>query len=99
MSLKTWVGSLFKDSNDINEKSVIGFAAFGVMTTFAVVDLVTGYFGKDLVINEFIYNSFLIMTLGAFGIASVDKFINKKSMKDSSAEETPVEEYKPEEEL
>jgi uncharacterized PurR-regulated membrane protein YhhQ (DUF165 family) len=99
MSLKTWVGSLFKDSNDINEKSVIGFAAFGVMTIFAVMDLVTGYFGKDLVVNEFIYNSFLIMTLGAFGIASVDKFINKKSMKSSQEEETPTEEYKPEEEL
>ena len=93
MGFKTWVGSLFKDSNDINEKSVIGFAAFGIMTIFAIVDLVTGYFGKDLVINEFIYNSFLIMTLGAFGIASVDKFINKKSMKDSApTEETPIEE-------
>lgn len=97
MSLKTWVGSLFKDSNDINEKSVIGFAAFGVMTIFAIADLVTGYLGKDLVINEFIYNSFLIMTLGAFGIASVDKFINKRSSNNST--ETPSEEYKPEDEL
>jgi len=69
---------LFRDSNDINEKSVIGFASFIVMVVFACVDLVTGYMGKPLVINEFIFNSFLIMTLGAFGIASVDKFINSK---------------------
>ena len=47
---------IFKDSNDINEKTVVGFASFAIMTIFAVVDLVTGYFGKDLVINEFIYD-------------------------------------------
>jgi hypothetical protein len=69
---------MFKDNNDINEKSVIGFAAFVVMVLAMVVDLVTGYLGKDLVINEFIYNSFLVICLGALGIGSIDKFINKK---------------------
>jgi|TARA_B100000780_G_scaffold122455_1_gene85852 hypothetical protein len=70
---------LFKDNNDINEKSVVGFASFFMMTIFAIVDLATGYFGKDLVINEFIYNSFVIITLGSFGIAEVGKiFGNKK---------------------
>jgi hypothetical protein len=69
---------LFSDDNDINEKSVIGFASFIVMTAFAVLDLITGYIGKPLLVNEFIFNSFLIMTLGSFGIASVDKFINNK---------------------
>ena len=39
--------NLFNDKNDINEKSVVGFAAFAIMTLFAVADLVTGYFGKD----------------------------------------------------
>lgn len=78
MSLKKSVVNLFKDGNDINEKSVIGFASFFVMVTFACVDLITGYMGQPLLINEFIFNSFLIMTLGAFGIASVDKFINSK---------------------
>ena len=43
-----------------------------------VADVVTGAFGKDLVINEFIYNSFLIVTLGSFGIAGLEKFANKK---------------------
>ena len=37
---------LFKDENDINEKSVVGFAAFVIMVVFAFADLVTGYFGK-----------------------------------------------------
>lgn len=68
---------LFKDENDINEKSVVGFSAFAIMTIFALVDLATGYFGKDLVINEAIYNSFVIITLGSFSIAGLEKFAKK----------------------
>lgn len=90
MSLKKFVHNLFKDSNDINEKSVIGFASFFIMTIFACFDLVTGYMGKPLLVNEFIFNSFLIMTLGAFGIASVDKFINTK-YKNKTEDEEPTE--------
>ena len=69
---------IFKDENDINEKSVVGFASFAIMTLFAFADLATGYFGKDLVINEFIYNSFVIITLGSFGIAEAGKIFGKK---------------------
>ena len=69
---------IFKDENDINEKSVVGFAAFIIMTLFAIADLVTGYIGKDLVINEFIYNSFVWIVLGAFGIAEAGKIFGKK---------------------
>ena len=76
---------LFKDSNDINEKSVVGFASFVVMVIFAMADIITGYLGKDLVINDFIYNSFLYITLGAFGIAEVGKVFGKKP--DTSDEE------------
>ena len=68
---------IFKDENDINEKSVVGFAAFAIMVIFALVDLATGYFGKDLVINDYIYNSFVIVTLGCFGIAGLEKFAKK----------------------
>lgn len=69
--------NIFKDDNNVNEKNVIGFMSFAVMTIFAIVDLTTGYFGKDLVINEFIYNSFVIVTLGCFGIAGIEKFAKK----------------------
>ena len=69
---------IFKDENDINEKSVVGFAAFVIMVLFAVVDLVTGYVGEDLVINEFIYDSFVYVVLGAFGIAEAGKVFGKK---------------------
>ena len=71
-------GNIFKDDNDINEKSIIGFISFLIMVIFAVTDLITGYLGKDLVINEFIYDSFTFITLGCFGIAGVEKIFSKK---------------------
>lgn len=69
---------LFNDENKINEKSLIGFLAFLVMVGFAAADVFTGYLGQDLVVNEFIFNAFLVLCLGAFGFGSVDKFINSK---------------------
>ena len=64
MSLK----NIFKDENDINEKTIVGFASFVVMVLFAIADLLTGYMGKDLV----------IITLGSFGIAEAGKIFSKK---------------------
>lgn len=76
--MKKFLSNLFNDDNNINEKAVIGFGSFLMMVVFAISDIVTGTMGKELIIQEFIFNSFLIMTLGCFGIASVDKYMNKK---------------------
>ena len=76
--MKKFFKSLFSDDNNINEKSFIGFLAFLMMIGFAIADIVTGALGKELVVQDFIFNSFLWLTLGCFGISSVDKFINKK---------------------
>ncbi len=43
-----------------------------------LADLITGWIGKDLVINEYIYDSFVIVVLGCFGIAGLEKFANRK---------------------
>ena len=69
---------LFDDGNTINEKAVVGFIAFFMLVIALGVDLVTGYFGNPLVINEFIFDGFMVIVLGSFGIASVDKWLNKK---------------------
>lgn len=69
--------SIFKDNNDWNEKTIIGFLSFAVMVIVMVADVVSGVVGKDLVINEFTYNSFVIITLGSFGIAGLEKFAKK----------------------
>ena len=65
---------IFKDNNEYNEKTVIGFLSFAVMTLYSLVDLVTGVMGIPLEIHEFVYNSFMIITLGSFGIAGLEKF-------------------------
>ncbi len=69
---------IFKDSNDYNEKSIVGFASFAVMVIFAAADIVTGFLGNPLVIEPIIFNSFVYITLGAFGIAEVGKIFGKK---------------------
>jgi hypothetical protein len=75
--------TMFDDNNSINEKAVIGFGAFVVMIIFAIVDITTGILNKPLLVNEFIFNSFNMLTIACFGIASVDKWINKKNKKET----------------
>ena len=69
--------SKFKNNNDWNEKAIVGFIAFLIMCLFALLDLITGYTGKDLVINETIYNAFTWIVIGCFGISGVEKFAGK----------------------
>ena len=69
--------NIFKDNNDWNEKSIIGFISFTIMCVIMIIDLVTGYTGKDLVINEFVYDSFVFVVLGCFGISGIEKFAKK----------------------
>lgn len=75
--MKQFIKDLFNDNNSINEKAVVGFVAFLMLVIALVVDLITGWIGRELLINRFIFDGFLVITLGAFGIASVDKWINK----------------------
>jgi uncharacterized membrane protein YhaH (DUF805 family) len=89
--MKKFFKQLFNDSNKINEKSFIGFCAFVIMIIFAVSDIITGTLGKELLVQEFIFNSFLWLTLGCFGIASVDKYINKGKEENEKPEETESE--------
>jgi len=76
--MKQFFKNLFDDSNIINEKSVVGFTAFVMMVVTLIADIVTGIMGKTMPIHEFVFDGFMVIVLGAFGIASVDKFINKR---------------------
>ena len=69
---------IFKDSNDINEKNVVGFASFTVMALFATADVITGIIGNEFIIDDTIFNSFVIITLGSFGIDGITKIFAKK---------------------
>jgi hypothetical protein len=68
---------IFKDSNDWNEKAIVGFIAFLIMVVVMIIDIVTGTIGYELVINEFVYESFVWVVLGSFGISGIEKFAKK----------------------
>ena len=70
---------IFKDDNEYNEKTIVGFMSFAVMSLTAIADVVTGIMGNELVISDTIFNSFVIITLGAFGIAEAGKIFGGKS--------------------
>ncbi len=87
--------SIFKDDNDWNEKSIIGAIAFLFMLIVVVVDLVTGYVGKELVLNDYVFNSLTIIVLGCFGISGVENVMGKKTkgeVGDKNEQPAPYEE-------
>lgn len=75
--MKKFIKDLFNDNNSINEKSVVGFIAFFMMMVTLLTDIITGVMGKEIPIHQFIFDGFMVIVLGAFGIASIDKWINK----------------------
>lgn len=71
-------GDLFLDDNDVNEKAIIGFISFFLMVVFGITDLVTALvWDMDLKVSETIYTSFVVVTLGAFGISEAGKAFGK----------------------
>ena len=84
--MKNWLKQLFDDSNTINEKSVVGFTAFIMMVVTLIADIATGLVGKEMPIHEFVFDGFMVIVLGSFGIASVDKWINKKNNNNKTEE-------------
>ena len=79
---------LVSDANEINEQTFVGVVAFFAMVFILIVDVVTGIWGKELVIKEFIFDGFMIITLGAFGITTAGKiFSSKKDKKEETTEE------------
>lgn len=83
--MKDFFKQLFSDDNQINEKSFVGFVAFVCMVFTLVADVVTGVLGKNMPIHEFVFDGFMVIVLGSFGIGSIDKYINSK--KGNSSEE------------
>lgn len=70
-------GALFRDENDINEKTIIGFASFALMVAFGICDLLMGLSGKTFSVTDTIYTSFVVVTLGSFGISEAGKAFGK----------------------
>jgi hypothetical protein len=78
---------IFKDKNDYNEKTIVGFMSFSVMSLAAIADIITGILGRELVISDTVFNSFVIITLGAFGIAEAGKVFSDRKQKNEEENE------------
>lgn len=82
---------IFKKSNDYNEKTVVGFLSFTVMTIVMMVDLVAGCINRVLAINNNVFDAFMYITLGSFGIAGLERFVPEPK-KEEPVQEEPVQE-------
>ena len=81
--MKKFFRELISDDNQINEQAFVGVVAFFAMVFILVVDVITGIMSKELIIKEFIFDGFMILTLGAFGITTAGRILSlKKKNKD-----------------
>jgi cytochrome b len=81
--MKKFFRELISDDNQINEQAFVGVVAFFAMVFILVVDVITGILSKELIIKEFIFDGFMILTLGAFGITTAGRILAlKKKNKD-----------------
>jgi hypothetical protein len=85
--MRKFFRELVSDNNYINEQTFVGVVAFFAMVFILVVDVVTGIWSKELIIKEFIFDGFMIITLGAFGITTAGKIFSQKKKEEVKEEE------------
>jgi hypothetical protein len=88
--MKKLFRELISDNNNINEQAFVGVISFFAMVFVLFVDVITGIVSKELVIKEFIFDGFMILTLGAFGITTAGRIMSLKK-KVEKKEETSEE--------
>ena len=74
--MKNWA-EIFKDDNEWNEKSIIGFIAFMCLLVVLFLDVVFTISGDNFEVNETVYETLLWIVIGCFGIAGAEKFAKK----------------------
>jgi cytochrome b len=77
--MKKFFRELISDDNNINEQAFVGVVAFFAMVFILIVDVVTGIMSKELIIKEFIFDGFMLLTLGAFGITTAGRIMSLKN--------------------
>jgi hypothetical protein len=64
--IKNYIWHLLNVKSPINSGIAIGFKAFLMMCLFAMADIFTGLFGKDLTVSSMIYGSFTSVVFAGF---------------------------------
>jgi hypothetical protein len=88
--MKKFFRELISDDNQINEQAFVGVISFFAMVFVLFVDVITGIIGNELIIKEFIFDGFMLLTLGAFGITTAGRILKLKE-KVKKEEETSEE--------
>jgi hypothetical protein len=78
---------LISDDNHINEQAFVGVISFFAMVFVLAVDVITGIVGNELIIKEFIFDGFMLLTLGAFGITTAGRIMSLKNKVKQNEEE------------
>lgn len=84
--MKKFFKELISDNNHINEQAFVGVVAFFAMVFILIVDVITGVLSKELIIKEFIFDGFMILTLGAFGITTAGRIMSLKKKAEDKKE-------------
>ncbi len=79
---------LISDDNSINEQAFVGVVSFFAMVFVLTVDVITGILGNELVIKEFIFDGFMLLTLGAFCITTAGRVLILKHKNKKQEENT-----------
>lgn len=82
---------LISDDNAINEQAFVGVISFFAMVFVLLVDVVTGIWSKELIIKEFIFDGFMLMTLGAFGITTAGRIFSLKKKSEEPKQEENID--------
>ena len=78
---------LVSDNNHINEQAFVGVVSFFAMVFILISDVITGILGNELVIKEFVFDGFMLLTLGAFGITTAGRIMASKKKTEENNEE------------
>jgi hypothetical protein len=84
--MKKFFRELISDDNQINEQAFVGVVSFFAMVFVLFVDVITGVVGNELIIKEFIFDGFMLLTLGAFGITTAGRIMKLKKKKEEENE-------------
>jgi hypothetical protein len=88
--MKKFFRELISDDNNINEQAFVGVVSFFAMVFVLLTDVITGVIGNELIIKEFIFDGFMLLTLGAFGITTAGRIMslkNKAKKQEEASEE------------
>lgn len=68
---------IFRDDNEWNEKSIIGFIAFMFLLVILFIDVVFAISDNELELSKNVYDILLWLVIGCFGISGIQKFSKK----------------------